>query len=257
MKKLLVLLPVLICYSLQAQKWSREMGLYYANSNPTGAMGNVIQQGHGGGVNYGWIIPNGRFSFGLDMTFSQYGHDKSRQEYNFDDGTVAPMDIIVSNTFMNLMAYSRWYLTTHGHVRPYLIGRLGYSWFRTDLNISDPDDWDHCEPVERDVLYKDGTMVAAVGAGLKIDMASVFKKVQTDKFYFEGSFNFVQGGQVRYMNADADPHHQKGAPDIGHVMAEFINTETQIIHDHHVGHLYQSPVQMTEVHVGFSMNISR
>jgi hypothetical protein len=59
------------------------------------------------------------------------------------------------------------------------------------------------------------------------------------------------------MNADADPHHQKGAPDVGHVTAEFINTQTMIVHEHHVGHLYQSPVQMTELRVGFSMSISR
>lgn len=129
--------------------------------------------------------------------------------------------------------------------------------FNTDLNIYDPDDRDHCEPVDSDVLYDDGTIIAAVGAGAKIDMASVFKKLQTGKFYIEGNANFVQGGEVHYMNADADPHHQTGASGIDHVRAQFINTQTQIVHEHHVGHLYQNQVQMIEFRVGFSMSISK
>lgn len=258
MKKLLIIVLVLAGYSVQAQKWDSEFGLNYVYANPSGGMGNIIQQGHGVSLNYGWVNPNQRFAFGLDVSLAQYGHDKSRQEYTMDDGTVAPMDIIVSNTFWNIMAYSRWYLAVQGPVRPYLIGKLGYTRFSTDLNIYDPDDNDHCAPVDHDVLYRDGTMVVAVGAGMKIDIASVFKKLQAGKFYLESSISFTQGGQVHYMNADADPHHPHStAPDSDHVMAAFINTQTQIVHKHHVGHLYRSPVQMLDLRAGFSMSLSR
>jgi hypothetical protein len=257
MKKLSIILLTLVCYSVHAQKWHNEWGLSYAYSNPSGAMGNIIQQGHGGNVHYGWVNPAGRFAVGLDLSLSLYGHDKSRQEYEMSDGSFAPMDVVVSNTYLNIMVYTRWYLATQGPLRPYLVGKLGYTRFNTDLNIYDPDDRDHCEPVDHDVLYNDGTFVAAAGAGVKIDLASVFNKLQKAKFYFDTNINFVQGGNVRYMNADADPGHHKPAPDVGHVTAEFINTQTQIVHEHHVGHLYQSAVQMTEIRVGFSMNISR
>ena len=257
MKKLLLIILALACYTVHAQKWDSEFSLNYAYANPSGGMGNIIQQGHGASLNYGWVNPNRRFAFGLDISLAQYGHDKSRQEYTLDDGTNAPMDIIVANTFMNIMAYSRWYLAVNGPLRPYLVGKLGYSRFSTDLNIIDPDDTDHCEPVDHDVLYRDGTMIVVVGAGVKIDIASVFKKLQAGRFYLEGNINFVQGGEVRYMNADANPNHQKAAPDVSHVMAEFVNTQTQVVHKHHVGHVYQSPVQMTELRAGFSMNISK
>lgn len=257
MKKLLFIVPVLVCYSLQAQKWGAEFGLNYVYANPVGGMGHNIQQGHGIGLNYGWVHPDGRFAVGLDISFVQYGRDKSRQQYTLDDGTVAPMDIIVSNLFMNLMAYSRWYLTTRGLFRPYLAGKFGYSHFNTDLGIYDPDDRDHCKPVDSEVLYDDGTIAAALGAGTKIDMASVFKKMPRGKFYIDGSINFMQGGKVRYMNADADTHHHTGASGGDQVRAQFLNTQTQIVHEHHVGNLYQSPVQMIDVRVGFSMSISR
>jgi hypothetical protein len=258
MKNLLVIVLALLCYSVQAQKWGQEFGLNYLYANPVGGMGRIIQHGDGVTLNYGLVIPNGRFSFGAEINLAQYGRDKSRQEYTMDDGSVAPMDIVVSNSFANIMVYSRWYLSTKGLLRPYLTGKLGYTGFSTDLNIYDPDDNDQCKPIDNDVLYSDGTMVAVVGAGVKVDFASVFKKLRTGRFYLESSINFTQGGQVRYMSEDADAHHPySNTPDSEHVMANFINTETQIVHQHHVGHLYTSPVQMTELRVGFSMTISR
>jgi hypothetical protein len=257
MKKLFVVFMALACYSVQAQKWGSEFGLNYVFAKPLGNMGQIIAQGHGGSMNYGLVKPNGRFSFGLDLSIAQYGRDKSRQEYTLSDGTIAPMDIIVSNTFANIVAYSRWHLAVDGVLRPYLIGKLGYSGFTTNLNIYDPDEFDHCEPVDSDVLYKDGTMIAAVGAGVKIDFASAFKNLQKGKFYLDGNITFTQGGQVRYMNTDAPTPHHHTTPDADMVMVDFMNTQTQIVHEHHVGYLYSSPVQMTQLQIGFSMNISR
>jgi hypothetical protein len=257
-KYLLVIVLALICLSVKAQRWGFEYGLNYLYAKPVGGMGVVIQRGDGVALNFGMVKPNGRFAFGVDINLAQYGRDKSRQEYEMEDGSLAPMDIIVSNSFATLMAYSRWYMTTKGLVRPFVVGKAGYSGYTTDLNIYDPDDNDHCKPVENDVLYEDGTFVASVGAGVKLDFASVFKKMTRGKYHLEGSMNFTQGGQVRYMSENADANHAHGnAPASDHVYAEFINTETQIIHEHHVGHLYRSPVQMTEIRVGFSMAISR
>lgn len=257
MKKLLVVVLALACNSVYAQKWGREFGLNYVYAKPVGSMGQVIAQGHGGSLNYGWVKPNGRFSFGLDLSIAQYGRDKSQQEYTLDDGTVAPMDIIVSNSFVNVMTYSRWYLGVEGVLRPYLVGKLGYSGFSTNLNIYDPDESDHCDPVDSDVLYNDGTIVVSFGAGIKIDFASVFKKLAKGKFYLDGNISVTQGGQVRYMNVDAHTKQRYRTASDDMIMADFVNTQTQIVHKHHVGYLYSSPAQMALLQVGLSMNISR
>ncbi len=193
MKKLLLIVLTLVCFSVQAQRWGREIGFSYGYSKPVGGMGEIIDRGHGFTMNYAFVHPNKHFSFGLDFSVAQYGRDKTTQEYTFDDGTVAPMDIIVSNYFINFMAYSRWYLTTEGKFRPFVVGKLGYSRFSTDLNIYDPDDRDHCEPVDTDKLYHDGTIVGVIGAGVKYDMSSIFKKLNTGRFYFEASVNLTQG----------------------------------------------------------------
>jgi hypothetical protein len=250
MKKLLLVILASASISSYAQKFGQEFGLNYLYAKPMGNMGHIIQQGHGVAGHYGFVMPKSRFAFGLETAYAQYGRDKSQQQYNFADGSVVPMDIIVSNSFLNIMAYSRFYLATEGMLRPYLTGKLGYSAYSTNLNIYDPDDFDHCEPVDSEVLYNDGTMVATAGAGLKVDLGLAFKKLPRGMFYLEG-------GQVRYMNTDAPTHSHHGTtPDGNEVTAEFRNTQTQIIHQHHVGYLYQSPVQMTEFSFGITMNIS-
>jgi hypothetical protein len=259
MKKTILILFLCISCAAQAQRWGMELGAQYLYAKPLGPMGSIIDQGHGGGLNFAFVTPDSRFAFGADLGFAQYGRDKSRQEYTFDDGTIAPMDVIVSNTFINALAYSRLYLSTGGLVQPYLTGKLGYSAFNTNLNIYDPDDFDHCEPVDDDVLHHDGTFLAGLGAGAKVDFATVFKSMEKGKFHFDASVSFLQGGQVRYMNADA-PHtqHQHGAsPDADVVTAGFRNTQTQVVHQHHVGYLYSSVLQMTELRVGVLMRCFR
>ncbi len=248
---------MLIAAFAHAQRFGREFGFNYVYSDPMGGMGVIIDRGHGGTVNFGLVTEDRRFSFGLDMSLSQYARDKSNQEYVFDDGSTANMEVVVTNMFGTIMPYARWYLTSEKLFRPFLSAKAGYTWYNTQLNIYDPDDWDHCEPVEEDVLYRDGTFAASVGVGVKADFSSVFKKITPGKFFLEGSFQLTQGGRVSYMNSNADKAFHSNAPDADHVMAKFINTETKVIHEHHVGYLYRSDVQMTELRIGFSMVLWR
>lgn len=244
-------------FTAHAQKWSFELGAGYLYANPFGGMGDVIDYGHGGNLSFGGVTPTQRFVFGADVSYTQYDREKSTQQYTLDDGTIAPMEMNVVSYYANIMAYTRWYLSTHGVVRPYLTGKVGYAMYATDLNIYDPDDTDHCEPLENDALYSDGTFIGSIGAGAKLDMVTFFRSLSPGTFYFESSVNLTQGGQVRYMNAEAD-HHQASHPGVvDHATAKFINTQTQIVHEHHVGYLYSNPVQMMELRFGFCWNFNR
>jgi hypothetical protein len=49
------------------------------------------------------------------------------------------------------------------------------------------------------------------------------------------------------MNSEVDP--SQPAPDQD-VMAKFINTQTQVIHEHHVGYIYSSLLNMVEYRFG-------
>ena len=247
MKKLLLLsfLMSVMC-TLHAQR-KQEVALGYQYADPMGSMAYNIAHANGITLNYGVLTLEDRLAVGLDINYAWYGRDKSRQEYEMEDGSTAPMDIIVNNAFATFSVYGRWYLKTEGPLLPFVTTKVGYAYFTTDLNIYDPDDFDHCEPVDTEQLYDDGTFVASAGAGVKFDLSKIFGRLDANVLHLEGSYNLTQGGQVSYMNAneDATPSHHHGNPDSDHVTADFLNTQTQIVHKHHIGYLYKNPLQMS------------
>jgi len=256
MKPVTLLLFVLAGNSVFAQV-TRDFSIGYTYASPTGTMKQNIRRGNGVTLDFYFALPkNDRLSLGMDLNYTIYGHDKSRQDYTMSDGTVAPMDIIVDNSFTNLFLAARYYIVPiEGRIiKPYITAKGGYSWFRTSLNIYDPDETDQCEPVDRDLLMKDGTFSVTGGAGFHWDLSSVFKNMDTDVFLFNVSANVVLGGKVNYMNTDADHHHQTGNP-ASDVTAKYINNQTQIVHEHHVGYLYSSYVEMVDFRAGFVFRI--
>jgi hypothetical protein len=208
---------------------------------PLGSMSNTIDRGFGftfaGAHNF-----EKTFSLGLDLSYTNYGWQRDKQLYTFDDGSVTETFVVVNNYFLNLNVTGKLFLRNGKGVNPYLSGKLGYAWFRTELDIEDPEDVGACEPLESHVLSKDGTPVITGGAGVRIDLSSVVNSVESDKYFFELNTHLTQGGNVKYMNVD---HHPEQQPD-SDVMGRFINRQTQIVHEHHIGYLYSSFVNMME-----------
>jgi opacity protein-like surface antigen len=248
MKKLLVVLVLIVTIQTSYAQWTREWSLGYVYTSPSGKMKHNISQGHGGIMDLYFVSPTKKYALGAELNLSVYGHDKTRQQYTFSDGSTADMDIDVSNSFTNLLASWRYNLITGKKLTPYVGIKAGYSWFNTSLNIYDPDDFDNCEPVENDLLHKDGTWIYSVGGGLKYDLSSVFKKLRTDAVFINISAFYTQGGNVSYMNTDVpDGHHSSSPPNrTADMEATFINTQTQVIHKHHIGYVYSSYVKMMD-----------
>lgn len=239
-----------------AQEWTPSLGVNYAFTLPTGGMKQNVRFGNGAIVNLLFEAPSHRVAGGLELNFSGYGRSKSEQDYTFPDGTSAPMNVIVNNTFTNLMATTRLYMVVDGPVRPYATVKAGYSFFRTRLVIEDPDAQDSCEPVESDLLSHDGTFVYSAGGGIRIDASWIFRKQPRGMWYIDVSSAMTQGGRVSYMNEDApDPSNHNMSTRAKEVQAEFINTQTQVVHAHHVGYLYNSFVQMMDFRLGVTMNL--
>jgi hypothetical protein len=65
-------------------------GFWIQPGSPAGAMKHNIRNGHGFFANY-FIVPrNSRLLFGVGFRHTLHGYDKIRQEYAFNDGSVAP-----------------------------------------------------------------------------------------------------------------------------------------------------------------------
>ncbi len=234
-----------------AQNQPFQMGFGYVFTAPTGGMKQYIRNGNGFVANLAWTAPSQRVSVGFEMNHSVYGQDNSTQDYEFPDGSIVPMNIQVTNSFTNLMGTLRMYARTTGLLRPYAELKGGYANFTTQLLILDPNDMDSCEPVDKELLKKDGTMVYSAGGGIRLDFAALSRHGRPGRHYLDFSMNVLQGGKVNYMNTDAPAQsHQHSTTRANDVQAAFINTQTQVVHKHHVGYVYNSYIQATDMRLG-------
>lgn len=256
MKWIISVFIIFTCLHFVFGQWNPELSIGYTFASPFGQMKQNINQGNGVIIDFHLLSPSKKFSLGADFNYTIYGFDQSRQQYTFSDGTTADMDINVTNSFINLMAVSRYYLLTDKKVLPFIEGKVGYSWFSTELNINDPDEFDSCKPVEKDILQKDGTIIYSFGGGFRYDLSSLFKKMKRDYVFVNLAAFYTQGGQVSYMNTDA-PMSNASMPSTrtGDIEATFINTQTQVIHKHLVGYLYTSFDKMMDVRLTFTFRL--
>jgi len=245
---------ILVVLSFISKGQNSEMGLNYTYSIPRGSMQYTISGAHGFTMDYYFLPKEKPYSFGIEMNVNSYGHDKTRQTYTFEDGSTAPMDIVVNNNFYSIMMTGRYFLSDK-KIRPFITGKAGYSFFTTDLYIYDPDDADHCEPVDSDILSNDGTVLASVGGGLRLEL---LPKKNPGAFFLDLSANYSLGGKVEYMNVDAgNMNHAAHIAHTSDVYAQFINTQTQVVHEHHVGNVYASPIEVLDFRLGVHFRVGR
>jgi hypothetical protein len=258
MKTKLLSLAIAICISVPgfAQDAPFQVGFGYVYTNPTGGMKQFIRQGNGFVANMYWNAPSNRVSVGFEMNFSGYGMDMSSQDYEFPDGTIAPMNIQVNNTFTNYTGNLRLYMLTTGLVRPYAEFKAGYSAYSTKLLILDPNDLDNCEPVDSEILKRDGTAIYSAGGGVRVDLAAFSRHGRPGRAFLDFSTNLMQGGRVDYMNTDAPTTaHKHTTTRSNDLEAEFVNTQTQVVHKHHVGYVYNSYVQALDFRVALQFSM--
>jgi hypothetical protein len=240
----LIVLLLAIGGAVGAQSF--ELGSNFNVSQPVGTMSRNMNNA------FGLTMEAGRhfkapFSAGLELNFGNYGYETSRQEYTFDDGSVTETNVNVSNNIFNLYLTGKHFLRDTKSVNPYLSARIGMTFFSTNLTIEDPADEYSCHPIESDILSRDNTYSFSGGAGVRVDFQSLFPKAETGRFYFDLSIHSTYGGIVKYMNVKMNPSHPLPDQD---VVAKFINTQTQVVHEHHVGYVYSSVLNMVEYRIG-------
>jgi hypothetical protein len=244
-KVILVLFGVIMIQVAYSQQW--DFGSSFNYTRPIGGMSRNIEQGFGITLEGARVLKNAPFTVGAEFSYNAYGHDKTRQQYTFDDGSVTETNVIVTNGFSNLFLNGKFFLRNTKLINPYLSAKVGYSWYRTTLTIEDPEDVDGCRPLESDRLLTDGTFTASGGGGVRVDFSGMFKKMKSNMLFFDLNAHITQGGTVEYMNVHKQLDH--GTPERD-VMARFINNSTQVVHEHHVGHVYSSFVEMMEYRFG-------
>jgi hypothetical protein len=232
------------CISAFGQGW--EYGSNFSLSQPAGSMTRTMNNA------FGITFQAARnfktpFAVGMELGIGTYGSERTPQQYTFDDGTVTDTYAVVNHNIYNFNLTGKYFLRNNKKVNPYIAGKLGWTWFNTKLIIEDPEDEDACHPLESDVLSSDNTYTATGGIGTRVDFSALFKRMDEGTFFFDLSVTATQGGTIRYMNVNHDPSQPMPEED---VTAKFINTQTQVIHEHHVGYVYTSVLNMVDYRLG-------
>ena len=73
-------------------------------------MAHNIDQGFGITLEGAWLPKAAPFSIGAEFAYNGYGQETTRQQFEFDDGTVTETNVIVTNTFSNLFITGKFFL---------------------------------------------------------------------------------------------------------------------------------------------------
>jgi hypothetical protein len=255
MKRILLVSAILVA-SLNSFS---QISLYYQYNNPLPAMGATLTQAHGFGFDGLLQTRCKNFYAGLTSSFSFYGMKREPITIITPDSATLNTHLRISNYFFQIGAAGRYILPLHfDRFQPYIEGKVNGIFFQTELIIEDPEDLSNCEPLQSDLLTKDANIAATLNFGFDFRLSKIhtaFSEESTpSNLYFFMSGGFTIGGKVSYMNVETEPthFHQQASqqPDKNPYYVDFINTQTQVVHQHHVGYVYTSPVRMMEIKGG-------
>lgn len=243
-----ILLIILLSNTVGFAQFEVKMSYNYAR--PLGEMAINIQRSHG--INFEGLYRFKKMPLlvGLEFGFAGYGHQKERQTYTFTDGSQTETDVHVYNNILNFNLTTQFELLSKSPIKPYVQAKIGMSRFYTDLIIDDPEDIDDCHPLEQDILLSNVGLVGGAGLGIKWDLASVFGKMNKNRFYLDVNANYLTGSKVKYMSVNAPTPEMMPVDDVN---AEFLNRQNQVVHRHHVGYVYESKIELIEYRFGMMM----
>lgn len=265
MKKLYITLAAGLFLSIPSYSQISAEG-FYQFGLPVNGMNITFDNSHGLGVNLMKKCEGeSKFSFGLTGVYSFYGHENTTVESMTSDSTIIHNNVEVSNYFTTLTLSGKYLFPQFaGRISPFLSTNAGWAHFVTDMYIGETQDYDNCAPVQPNIVQTDNTWLLNGTGGVELFMNGLFNPENADKEFqsiLTFSVGYTYGGKVSYMNADKNDITIAGNPHAGHTentgtevnpyYVPFVNTQTQIVHDHYIGSVYTSQFRMIEFRLGF------
>jgi hypothetical protein len=255
-KHYFLFLATFICFFLNAQF---KLGTNYSLLIPQGEMGNNINPVHTMNLSFLYTPKMfcQRFSIGTEIGFGNYAYVTKEQDLRFPDGSGIKTDVIYTSNVVNAALGMRANLTAKGKAVPYVEAKAGTISFFSNVYVEDPEDQSSCKPLESKNIIRDNTFFATYGGGVQLDIALFDKKASPGKFIIDIGINKIKGGNLNYIdtkniqthihtdpNAPVDPG--KGEP----LNVQFVNINTETIHEHQVAELYNSQMRMIGIKIG-------
>jgi hypothetical protein len=217
-------------------------------------MGQNIQPAHSLQAGVLYQLPGAlkQLSAGLELGLGMYANKTINQTFQFDNtSTVLPVDY--SSNVFNVNIQTRFnLLSDKNSIIPYINAKGGLYNFYSSVYIGDPEDGGNCHALEQENIISDKTMYWSAGGGVQIDPAIFSKNKQRGNVMIDISVNTSRGGTLNYINTKhllEDPG-VTGGKDLN---VQFINANTQSIHEHTVAQVYTSPLRMLEFRAGITV----
>lgn len=193
-----------------------------------------------------------QLSVGLEFGLGSYAQKNMDQTFTFTDGSQTVTNVNYSSNMWQASALVRYDLLKRSSITPYISGKLGYNRLYANIRIDDPHDADGCHPLDKKSLLGDGAMSASAGLGLKLDMAVFSRSWDRGQGWFDLNLHYTTGSNVSYINtrklSSATTISSEGGKPLN---LQFINVNTQNIHQHQVAEVFTSPLRMLQLQLCF------
>jgi len=229
-------------------------------------MGDNINPVHSLNVSFLYTLNTvcNRFSIGAEIGFGNYAYVTKEQDLRFPDGSGIKTDVIYSSNVVNAAMVMRANLAAKGKLIPYVQWKGGVTNFYSNVYVEDPEDESSCKPLEAKNIIRDNTLFTSYGGGIQLDLSAITKKTKPGNFIIDFGMNKVKGGQLNYINTkniQTEVHTDPNAPaEPGKGEAlniQFVNINTQTIHEHQVAELYTSKLRMLDIKLGMLFRLGR
>jgi hypothetical protein len=238
-------------------------GFSYSLSLPQHEMRNNIRPVHSLNINFMSRFKQVRnLSLGIEAGFGEYAAFTKEQEIRLPDGSGFDADVSYSSNVATVGVLTRYQLFKDAKVNPFLTGKLGYTNFFSSVIVDDPKNEDDCKPLERKTPITDHSFFASYEAGLQIDVSA---RKNPQKAWINFSVSQLHGTKLTYIDVREikDNHHDMNAYNPAStsdgkvpLSISFINVSTQAIHKHQLATVYNSPLRLLEMKLGFMCRLN-
>ncbi|MFC1499755.1 hypothetical protein ACFL6T_01905 [Candidatus Zixiibacteriota bacterium] len=176
---------------------------------PTGAFrDNVPENGIGATVSLATWIRDLPVMVGGELGFLVYGYENTQEPYN-----IATPDFTVRhsiwNNIMQAHVFVRW-LTTHGNLRFFVEGLVGFKYFYTDSHIVNVG-YAEGYPTPKSTNLSDHAFSYGIGAGLSLRIRKHREETEEEGKHRPERSGLILEGGMRYLAGSRADYLRKGS----------------------------------------------
>lgn len=204
-------------------------------------------------------FPSTPFYLELKSGWGLYSMQTLQQTFIFDNGAQTTTDVSYTS---KMSKYLFGFKTMIGHeyrlVRGFVTPQIGIARMSSKIAIADPEDEDDCKVLDSKTTQRFIGAVYGGEAGVDLDLKLLTDKVDQGEIILFAAASYLRGFKhfqytnVKYMQDG--PHDTHVEHDDRDINAQFINLSTNQIHEHKIGELYHSALEMIGFNFGIKFN---